>query len=69
MKIINRIFVLLVVIATSYGALNARVYMCKDGGEPCERIDRVRINGEWMEATCENVRVPEGWYIELGDGC
>lgn len=29
----------------------------------CLRISRVKIDGVWVEANCENVTPPEGWYI------
>lgn len=48
--------------------LNATVFICEKSDpvfpEPCERIDRVRINGVWMEADCDNVQVPKGWIID-----
>lgn len=45
--------------------LLSRVYICKESNpEHCERIDQVLINGEWVEANCENFDVPDGWYID-----
>lgn len=45
--------------------VSARVYLCKEGDPGhCERIDQVLIDGEWVEANCDNVDVPDGWYID-----
>lgn len=50
------------------GTIQARVYLCEGEefdpfAEPCERIDYVKINGELVEANCENIMVPPGWHI------
>jgi len=44
----------LIVFLLSMGFVQARVYLCEDHGHtlvnyPCERIDRVFINGQWMK--------------------
>lgn len=62
-------FLALIVFLFSMGFVQARVYLCEDHGHtlvnyPCERIDRVLINGQWVEADCDNVNVPRGWTID-----
>ncbi len=56
------VFTLLFVGTVSFA--QARVYLCREDGSGCERIDRVRIDGEWFEADCDNVQIPAGWKIE-----
>ncbi len=64
----KKLFLSLIFSAICFHGLNAAVFLCVNSDplfpEPCERIDRVRIDGVWQEANCENVEVPDGWIID-----
>lgn len=49
-------------------AASAYVIICPlDGGEGprhnCLEISQINIDGEWVEATCDNYDPPEGWVL------
>lgn len=55
-------------------SLNAYVIICPyDGGSGdrsgCLKITKVNVDGEWVEANCDNVTVPDGWFIYNEDDC
>lgn len=62
-KVLFFVFSLLISAAGSY----AYVVICPHDGQSgardgCLRITRVNIDGEWVEANCDNVNAPDGWF-------
>lgn len=63
----KKLFLLLACFLLSIAGAYAYVVICPADGQTgvrsgCLRITEVNINGEWVEADCENVDAPQGWF-------
>ncbi len=64
--------IIALIICTLIGVVSAYAYviMCPyedDGGsgprDGCLRVTRIKLDNEWVEADCDNVDPPQGWFL------
>jgi len=67
----KRLILLLIACCFSLTSSIAYVIICpiqEDGNtdltDGCLRVSEINIDGEWVEANCENYTPPKGWFVQ-----